>query len=202
MSETESYESYLEVALLRAVNVRGHNTVKMPVLIDTLRGIPLPVKWIEYEGASASILFSNPKRIPESKLQEGIRAATGRLATVRSGEHLKATLQRFNQLLSNTNRSVKKTNSNVEVLSHGTVKACIGFLIDDVHLPTDVEYPKNVSDDVSVLGQMDGRDFYCLWIRKNGTYGNVSGAIERWLGAKATTRAYSKVYNIVCRLSR
>lgn len=37
--------AYLEVALLRGTNVRGHNTIKIPILLDTLRELPLPVNW-------------------------------------------------------------------------------------------------------------------------------------------------------------
>ncbi len=188
------------VAMIRALNVRGHNVVSMDDLLRRLNKSGLEeVKWIDSVGASGNLLFSNPVVLPESEIAAAIRTVTEQHATVRTLEQLGLSLQALDQTLAGIGKKVDRSNSNVDVLSDGDVKAGICFLISNTQLPRDVQYHKPLTKIVTAVGAVD-RDVHFLWKRADGAFGVPNKAIEDWLGATATSRGYSIVYDIIARI--
>jgi hypothetical protein len=188
------------VALVRGLNVRGHNIVSMSELLDRLGKTSLKeVKWIDTVGASGNLLFSNPTGIPESDIAASIKTAVKQPATIRTLEQLEFSLQALDQTLTRMAKKVERSNSNVEVLTDGNVKAGICFIICGTQLPSGVEYPKTLTRTVRAVGAIR-RDVHFLWKRTNGAFGVPNKAIEDWLGATTTSRAYSIVYDIISKL--
>lgn len=186
--------------MVRGLNVRGHNIVSMSDLLDRLgKGSLKEVKWIDSVGASGNLLFSNPKGLPEGDIAAAIKTVIEQPATIRTIEQLELSLQALDQTLTRMGKKVERSNSNVEVLTDGDVKAGICFLISDTQLPSGVEYPKTLTRTVRAVGAVD-RDVHFLWKRTNGAFGVPNKAIEDWLGATATSRGYSIVYDIISKI--
>jgi hypothetical protein len=189
----------MAVAMLRGKNIYGKNVGSMGALLSEARKIPLKgVKWIDYEGASGNLFFTNPDGISEDDIRGATRTKFGMSAAVRTLDQLKLSLQAFDQTLAKMGKNVDKRNSNVEAGRVGIVKAGICFIFSNTQVPKDVTYPKVLGKDVRVVGAVD-RDVQFLWERKNGSYGEPNGEVEDWLGAMATSRAYSIVYRMVRR---
>ncbi len=153
------------------------------------------VNWIDSVGVSGNLLFSNPAGFRESDIAAAIKTVIEQPATVRTSEQLELSLQALDQTLVKMGKRVERSNSNVEVLTDGDMKAGICFLISDTQAPIGIEYPKTLTRTVRVVGAVD-RDIHFLWKRTNGAFGVPNKAIEDWLGVTATSRAYSIVYDI------
>jgi hypothetical protein len=177
----------------------------MRILFDRLRQGPLEtVTWIESIGTSGNLIFSNPNRVSENDISLAISKALEfedieQPTTVRTAQQLESTIRAFDRDLSKIGKKAVRENSNVEVLSDGVVKAGIGFMISKPASPVEFEYPKALTRAVSLVSTFE-RDVHFLWKRTDGAYGVPNRAIESWLGAKATSRAYSIVCKILCRM--
>lgn len=186
--------------MVRGLNVRGHNIVSMSDLLDRLGKASLKeVKWIDSVGASGNLLFSNPTELAESDISTAIKTVIEQPATIRTVEQLELSLQALDQTLARMGKKVERSNSNVEVLIDGDVKAGVCFLISETEVPREVEYPKTLTRTVRVVGASD-RDVHFLWKRTNGAFGVPNKAVENWLGAIATSRGYSTVYDTITQI--
>jgi hypothetical protein len=155
--------------------------------------------WIGSVGASGNILFSNPNGVSAISIATAIKMAIDQPATVRTMEELELSFQALERSLARMGKKVERSNSNVEALADGTVKAGISFLINQEHVPQGIGYPKALTGTVTAIGAVD-RDVHFLWKRTNGAFGVPNKAVEDWLQATATSRGYSIVHDIITKI--
>ena len=165
------------IVLLKGINVRGKNVVRMNELTEQIgsKGGSRIKAWYR---SSGNLLLEGPSPNPE--YISGI---------------LKKPLQR------DVNSFVRTRQEFCSILrlnpfeGHGSARAkkCVSFLSKAPEQVPTLPVRCSAKAGEVELFRVEGKQAYSLWTRKNGTFGDPNQVVERVLRVDATTRSWSTI---------